>query len=1009
IQPTAVGTAIHKHGRGESTQSDEKREVSKARRYGRSESTDSDAMWELWTACKEVCAESRKSDKMCKSSKAHKHGHAESTKRDEKRESWKAHKHGRAESTERDEKRELWKAYKQGRAESTERDEKRELWKAHKQGRAESTERDVKGELSKALKHGGAATKSGSTDSGKKGASTKATKQHDVTMRTASTKATTQAETTTKASSSTPTTQAGTTTKASSTKPTTQAETTAKASSTKATTQARGTTKASSTKPTTQARGTTKASSTKPTTQTGAAAKSASAESAEKVIVGAATNPNTEWSFYNKFQPTVANSTGNYSLGGEGLIHVASYNCNSNPKNRVAGYCILTIPDAVAQCNRDANCGGYEATTNVGWHNAYDVNGQTVVNLFAVGAATNPNTEWSFYNKFQPTVANSTGNYSLGGEGLIHVASYNCNSNPKNRVAGYCILTIPDAVAQCNSDANCGGYEATTNVGWHNAYDVNGQTVVNLFAVGAATNPNTEWSFYNKFQPIVANSIGNYSLGGQGLIHVTAYNCNSNPKNRVAGYCVLTIPDAVAHCNSDANCGGYDATTNVGWHNAYDLNGQTVVQLFAVGAATNPNTEWSFYNKFQPTVANSTGNYSLGGEGLIHVASYNCNSNPKNRVAGYCILTIPDAVAQCNRDANCGGYEATTNVGWHNAYDLNGQTVVQLFAVGAATNPNTEWSFYNKFQPIVANSTGNYSLGGEGLIHVASYNCNSNPKNRVAGYCILTIPDAVAQCNRDANCGGYEATTNVGWHNAYDVNGQTVVKLFAVGAATNPNTEWSFYNKFQPIVANSIGNYSLGGQGLIHVTLYNCNSNPKNRAPGFCVLTIPDAEAQCNTDPNCGGYDVTTNIAWHLLFDVNGQTVVQLFAVGAATLPNTEWKFYNKYLPKVGKSIGNYSLGGQGLIHVTLYNCNSNPKNRAPGFCVLTIPDAVAQCNRDPNCGGYDVTTNIAWHLLFDVNGQPVVQLFKLGSSTLPNTEWEFYSKPATTGVGLGGSGVRVG
>ncbi|CAF4600542.1 unnamed protein product, partial [Rotaria magnacalcarata] len=553
--------------------------------------------------------------------------------------------------------------------------------------------------------------------------------------------------------------------------------------------------------------------------------------------------------------------------------------------------------------------------TNVGWHNAYDVNGQTVVNLFAVGAATNPNTEWSFYNKFQPTVANSTGNYSLGGEGLIHVASYNCNSNPKNRVAGYCILTIPDAVAQCNSDANCGGYEATTNVGWHNAYDVNGQTVVNLFAVGAATNPNTEWSFYNKFQPIVANSIGNYSLGGQGLIHVTAYNCNSNPKNRVAGYCVLTIPDAVAHCNSDANCGGYDATTNVGWHNAYDLNGQTVVQLFAVGAATNPNTEWSFYNKFQPTVANSTGNYSLGGEGLIHVASYNCNSNPKNRVAGYCILTIPDAVAQCNRDANCGGYEATTNV----------------------------------------------------------------------------------------------ATTNVGWHNAYDVNGQTVVKLFAVGAATNPNTEWSFYNKFQPIVANSIGNYSLGGQGLIHVTLYNCNSNPKNRAPGFCVLTIPDAEAQCNTDPNCGGYDVTTNIAWHLLFDVNGQTVVQLFAVGAATLPNTEWKFYNKYLPKVGKSIGNYSLGGQGLIHVTLYNCNSNPKNRAPGFCVLTIPDAVAQCNRDPNCGGYDVTTNIAWHLLFDVNGQPVVQLFKLGSSTLPNTEWEFYSKPATTGVGLGGSGVRVG
>ncbi|CAF4264273.1 unnamed protein product, partial [Rotaria magnacalcarata] len=542
-----------------------------------------------------------------------------------------------------------------------------------------------------------------------------------------------------------------------------------------------------------------------------------------------------------------------------------------------------------------------------------------------------------------------------------------------------------------------------------NAYDLNGQTVVQLFAVGAATNPNTEWSFYNKFQPTVANSTGNYSLGGEGLIHVASYNCNSNPKNRVAGYCILTIPDAVAQCNRDANCGGYEATTNVGWHSAYDVNGQTVVNLFAVGAATNPNTEWSFYNKFRPIVANSIGNYSLGGQGLIHVTLYNCNSNPKNRAPGFCVLTIPDAEAQCNSDPNCGGYDVTTNIAWHLLFDVNGQTVVQLFAVGAATLPNIEWNFYNKFQPTLATWIGNYSLGGQGLIHVTLYNCNSNPKNRAPGFCVLTIPDAVAQCNSDPKCGGYDVTTDIAWHLLFDVNGQPVVQLFAVGAAALPNIEWNFYNKFQPIVANSTGNYSLGGEGLIHVTLYNCNSNPKNRAPGFCVLTIPDAEAQCNSDPNCGGYDVTTNIAWHLLFDVNGQTVVQLFAVGAATLPNTEWKFYNKYLPKVGKSIGNYSLGGQGLIHVTLYNCNSNSKNRAPGFCVLTIPDAVAQCNSDPNCGGYDVTTNIAWHRLFDVNGQPVVQLFKLGSSTLPNTEWEFYSKPATTGVGFGGSGVRVG
>ncbi|CAF5165581.1 unnamed protein product, partial [Rotaria magnacalcarata] len=68
-----------------------------------------------------------------------------------------------------------------------------------------------------------------------------------------------------------------------------------------------------------------------------------------------------------------------------------------------------------------------------------------------------------------------------------------------------------------------------------------------------------------------------------------------------------------------------------------------------------------------------------------------------------------------------------------------------------------------------------------------------------------------------------------------------------------------------------------------------------------------------------------------------------------------------------------------------------------PGLCVLTIPDAVAQCNRDPNCGGYDVTTSAAWHLLYDVNGQTVVQLFKRGSCTRRNNEWKFYRKSAMT------------
>ncbi|CAF4495267.1 unnamed protein product, partial [Rotaria socialis] len=206
----------------------------------------------------------------------------------------------------------------------------------------------------------------------------------------------------------------------------------------------------------------------------------------------------------------------------------------------------------------------------------------------------------------------------------------------------------------------------------------------------------------------------------------------------------------------------------------------------------------------EPTVVNSIGDYALDGEGIIHVASYNCDSNPKNVVSGYCVLTIPDALTQCDSDPNCGGIEVTTNVGWHNAYDVNGETVVQLFAVGSATNPNAEWNCFNKNQETVVESIENYAFGGEGIIHVASYNCDSNPKNVVSGYCVLTIPDALIQCNSDPNCGGIEVTTNVGWHNAYDVNGQTVVQLFAVGSATNPNAEWNYFNKNQEIVVESI-------------------------------------------------------------------------------------------------------------------------------------------------------------------------------------------------------------
>ncbi|CAF3635144.1 unnamed protein product, partial [Rotaria socialis] len=177
---------------------------------------------------------------------------------------------------------------------------------------------------------------------------------------------------------------------------------------------------------------------------------------------------------------------------------------------------------------------------------------------------------------------------------------YKRHINPKTPRSQIAISKIPHASTNGDSAFKSGKIKVTTNANY--------------------PTPSTSMP-----QPAIGTSIGNYPFGGQGLNHISQYNCNSNPSNRVSGFCILTIPDALTQCNSDPNCGGFDVTTNVDWHNAYDVNGQTVVQLFTAGAPTNPTTEWSFYSKPQPTIGTSIGNYPFGGQGLNHISQYNCN------------------------------------------------------------------------------------------------------------------------------------------------------------------------------------------------------------------------------------------------------------------------------------------------------------------------------------------------------------------------------------------------
>ena len=57
---------------------------------------------------------------------------------------------------------------------------------------------------------------------------------------------------------------------------------------------------------------------------------------------------------------------------------------------------------------------------------------------------------------------------------------------------------------------------------------------------------------------------------------------------------------------------------------------------------------------------------------------------------------MPDALKQCDGDAECGGYEVTTNENWHGSFDRDGLSAVQLFKTGSQVLANYEWSSFLK-------------------------------------------------------------------------------------------------------------------------------------------------------------------------------------------------------------------------------------------------------------------------------------------------------------------------
>ncbi|CAF4888165.1 unnamed protein product, partial [Rotaria socialis] len=74
--------------------------------------------------------------------------------------------------------------------------------------------------------------------------------------------------------------------------------------------------------------------------------------------------------------------------------------------------------------------------------------------------------------------------------------------------------------------------------------------------------------------------------------------CDYDPKNWGGKeYCIMSKADAIAHCNSNPSCGGYQESSRPGWHDKWDRQGKRAVVLFQTGSASGVSGEWEGFVK----------------------------------------------------------------------------------------------------------------------------------------------------------------------------------------------------------------------------------------------------------------------------------------------------------------------------------------------------------------------------------------------------------------------------
>jgi len=205
----------------------------------------------------------------------------------------------------------------------------------------------------------------------------------------------------------------------------------------------------------------------------------------------------------------------------------------------------------------------------------------------------------------------------------------------------------------------------------------------------------------------------------------STYKC-TNHKSNMGGseWCIMLFSDALSHCDSDPNCGGYTMTTASWFHTKYDKNGQKAVHLNKIGQKPIACllSEWSSYEKQntvrdtpvvygKSTCENSNGatcdkphnsNYVFVSNSNVgsNSGSYMCKDHPNksDKKDVNCILPIADGLTLCSLDDQCSGFLINTDENWQKKYMSNGMQAVQLIGQGAIFIPNEMWRSFKKQQ-----------------------------------------------------------------------------------------------------------------------------------------------------------------------------------------------------------------------------------------------------------------------------------------------------------------------